>query len=34
VAVSAPTSMAISLAQQHGLTLVGFARNGRHTFYT
>lgn len=34
VAVSAPTSMAISLARQHGLTLVGFARNGRHTFYT
>ncbi|NRA52672.1 MAG: formate dehydrogenase accessory sulfurtransferase FdhD [Gammaproteobacteria bacterium] len=34
VAVSAPTSLAISLAEQHGLTLVGFARDGRHTFYT
>ncbi|NQY36616.1 MAG: formate dehydrogenase accessory sulfurtransferase FdhD [Alteromonadaceae bacterium] len=34
VAVSAPTALAINLAKQANLTLVGFARNGRHTIYT
>ena len=34
VAVSAPTALAIDLAKQANITLVGFARNGRHTIYT
>lgn len=33
VAVSAPTSMAIDIAKQHGLTLVGFARPERCSIY-
>ncbi len=34
VAVSAPTSLAIELAEEAGLNLVGFAREGRHVIYT
>ena len=34
VAVSAPTSLAVRLAKQVNITLVGFARNGRHMIYT
>jgi FdhD protein len=34
VAVSAPTSFAIDLAQQSGMTLAGFARSGSHVVYT
>lgn len=34
VAVSAPTRLAITLANQAKLNLIGFARPGRHTFYT
>lgn len=34
VAVSAPTALAIEVAKQVDLTLVGFARNGRHTIYS
>ncbi|MEM1410867.1 MAG: formate dehydrogenase accessory sulfurtransferase FdhD [Pseudomonadota bacterium] len=33
-AVSAPTSLAIELAGESGLSLVGFARPGRHNAYT
>ena len=33
-AVSAPTSLAIELAEQSGLTLVGFSRADRHVIYT
>ncbi len=33
-AVSGPTGLAVRVAQQAGLTLVGFARNGRLTVYT
>ena len=33
VAVSAPTLLAIEQAREAGLTLVGFARNGRHVIY-
>ena len=32
-AVSAPTSLAIELAEKSGLTLVGFTRTGRHVIY-
>jgi formate dehydrogenase accessory protein FdhD len=34
VAVSGPTGLAVRIAQQAGLTLVGFARGSRHTVYT
>jgi FdhD protein len=34
VAVSAPTSLAIDFADRCGVTLVGFARPGRHNTYT
>lgn len=34
VAVSAPTGLAIHLAQQSGLTLVGFTRKDSHVIYT
>lgn len=34
IAVSAPTTLAIEFAQRCGLTLVGFARPGRHNVYT
>ncbi len=34
VAISAPTALAIHLAQSTGLTLIGFARPGRHVVYT
>ena len=33
-AVSAPTALAVELAQTANLTLVGFARPGRHVIYT
>ncbi|MDO6561951.1 formate dehydrogenase accessory sulfurtransferase FdhD [Amphritea sp. 1_MG-2023] len=33
VAVSAPTGLALQLAQQAGLNLIGFARPGRHVIY-
>lgn len=34
VAVSAPTTLAVEFAQRCGVTLVGFARPGRHNIYT
>jgi len=34
VAVSAPTTLAIDYAHRSGITLVGFARPGRHNVYT
>jgi FdhD protein len=33
-AISGPTGLALRVAEQSGLTLVGFARGGRHTVYT
>ncbi len=33
-AISAPTGLAIRLAEQVGLTLIGFARNNNHVIYT
>ena len=33
-AISGPTGLAVRVAQQAGLTLVGFARGSRHTVYT
>ena len=33
-AISGPTGLAVRVAQQAGLTLVGFARGTRHTIYT
>ena len=32
-AISGPTGLAVRVAQQAGLTLVGFARGGSHTVY-
>lgn len=34
VALSAPTSLAIQLAREAGMTLIGFARPNRHVIYT
>lgn len=34
VAISAPTGLAIRLAEQAGVTLVGFARHDKHVIYT
>lgn len=34
VCISAPTGLAVKLAQQAGMNLVGFARTGKHTIYT
>jgi FdhD protein len=33
-AVSAPTGLAIRLANETGLTLIGFARDDQHVIYT
>ena len=33
-AISAPTAMAVRLADRAGLTLAGFVRAGRHVVYT
>ena len=33
VAISAPTALAVRMAEQFNLTLAGFARNGRHVAY-
>jgi FdhD protein len=33
-AISAPTGLAIKLADECGLTLIGFARNDNHVVYT
>lgn len=33
-AISAPTGLAIRLAQETGVTLIGFARNGAHAVYS
>lgn len=33
VAVSAPTTLAITIAQQSGVSLLGFSRQGRHSVY-
>ena len=33
IAVSGPTSLAVDLARQHGLILIGFARDDRMNIY-
>ncbi|SUB35864.1 formate dehydrogenase family accessory protein FdhD [Pasteurella multocida] len=34
IAISAATELAVNMAEQYQLTLVGFAREGRATVYT
>ncbi len=34
VAIGAPTNLAIELARQHRITLIGFAKEARFTVYT
>ena len=34
VAISAPTALAIHLAESSGVTLIGFARSNSHVIYT
>ena len=33
VAVSAPTTLAIDIAKQSGVSLLGFSKQGRHSVY-
>jgi formate dehydrogenase accessory protein FdhD len=33
-ALSAPTELAVKLAEMSGLTLLGFVRSGQHTLYS